>query len=54
MVAGRAIDEEDIVSILTKNRDVLDFEYIEQWLSEFGSLSEHEGILERFNALLNQ
>lgn len=54
MVAGRAIDEEDIVSILAKNRDATDFKYIEQWLSEFGQIAEHEGILERFKGLLKE
>ena len=42
MVAGRAIDEEDIISILAKNRDAIDFEYIDKWLSEFGMIPEHE------------
>jgi hypothetical protein len=54
MVAGRAIDEEDIVIILAKNRDAIDFEYIEQWLSEFGKLPEHKGIFTRFNNLLKK
>lgn len=52
MVAGRTIDEEDVKSILTKNKDAIDFEYTEKWLSEFGKISGHEGILERFNSLL--
>jgi hypothetical protein len=38
-------------SILAKNKDALDFEYIEKWLSEFGKIAEHEGILARFNRL---
>jgi predicted nucleotidyltransferase len=54
MVAGRAIDEEDVKSILAKNKDDLDFEYIEKWLSEFGKIAEHEGIFVRFNSLLNK
>ena len=54
MVAGRAIDEEDIVSILAKNRDALDFEYLEKWLSEFGKIPEHEDILARFNRLFKK
>jgi predicted nucleotidyltransferase len=54
MVAGRAIDEEDIVSILAKNRDAIDFEYIEKWLSEFGKIAEHKGITEKFNRLLKR
>jgi hypothetical protein len=54
MVVGRAIDREDVVSILAKNRDTIDIEYIEQWLSEFGKIAEHEGILKRFNSLLKR
>jgi len=52
MVAGRAVDEEDVKSILAKNRDTIDFEYIREWLSEFGKLGEHETIMARFNSLL--
>ena len=54
MVAGRAIDEEDVKSILAKNKDAIDFEYVNKWLSEFGKIAEHEGILERFNSLLKK
>ena len=54
MVAGRAIDEEDVKSILAKNRDIIDFVYIDKWLSEFGKIAEHEGILARFNTLLKK
>ena len=54
LVAGRAIDTEDVVSILTKNRDTINFEYIKQWLSEFSKIAEHEGILDRFNSLLKK
>ena len=54
MVAGRAIDEEDVKSILTKNKDIIDFKYTEKWLSEFGKITGHEEILERFNSLLKK
>ncbi|OHB79035.1 MAG: hypothetical protein A2Z25_12255 [Planctomycetes bacterium RBG_16_55_9] len=54
MVAGRAIDQEDVVSILAKNRETIDLKYIENWLSEFGKIAEHEGILERFNRMLKK
>lgn len=54
MVAGRAVDEEDIKSILAKNKDIIDFEYIDKWLSEFGKIAEHEGILARWNTLLEK
>jgi len=54
MVAGRAIDEEDVKSILAKNRDTINFVYIGKWLSEFSKIAEHEGILARFNTLLKK
>ncbi len=54
MVAGRAIDEEDVKSILAKNRDTIDLEYIRKWLSEFAKIAEHEGISARFNSLLKK
>jgi len=54
MVAGRAIDEEDIKSILAKNRDAINFGYIEQWFPEFSKLPEHKEILEKFDGLLKR
>jgi predicted nucleotidyltransferase len=54
MVAGRAIDEEDVKSILAKNKDTIDFKYTEKWLSEFRNITGHEDILERFNNLLKK
>jgi len=52
IVAGRAVDEEDVKSILIKNKDSIDLEYITGWLLEFSKISGHEGILEGFNRLL--
>ena len=52
MVAGRAVDVEDVKNILVKNNTTIELEYIRRWLSEFGRLSEHEGILEKFEILL--
>jgi predicted nucleotidyltransferase len=54
MVAGRAIDEEDVKIILAKNENVIDFEYVNKWLSEFGKITEHKDILARFNSLRNK
>ena len=54
MVAGRAIDEEDVVSILAKNRDTIDFKYIEKWLAEFAKIPEHESISAKFSRLLKK
>jgi len=52
MIAGRAIDGEDVKNILIKNEDSIDLEYIRRWLSDFGELPEQKGILKRFNDLL--
>jgi len=52
MLAARAVDEEDVRNILIKNKSSVDIKYIKRWLSEFGKLSEHKGILEKFNSLL--
>jgi len=54
MVAGRAIDEEDVKSILIKNKDSIDLKYVKRWLSQFNKISEHKEILERFNSLLKK
>ena len=54
MLAARAIDLEDVENILIKNKNSIDLEYIRQWLSEFNTIPEHEGILERFESLLQQ
>ncbi len=52
MVAARAVDFEDVKNILIKNDKTIDLEYIRRWLSKFGRLSEHKGILEEFENLL--
>lgn len=54
MLAARAVDIEDIKSILIKNRDSIDTEYIEGWLSELSELAEHEQILKKFKSLLKR
>ena len=52
MVAGRAVDEEDVRSILIKHKGEIDFRYIDRWFSEFSKISEHDGISARFSQLL--
>jgi predicted nucleotidyltransferase len=52
MVAGRAIDEEDVKSVLARNRDNLDLTYVRRWLSAFGETDEHQNIVKRFEDLL--
>lgn len=54
MVAGRAVDEEDVRSILVKHKSEIDFKYIDRWLSEFAKISEYEDIRSRFGSLLEQ
>jgi hypothetical protein len=52
MVAGIAVDEEDVKSILVKNKSSIDRKYIRRWLSDFSKSSEHKEILESFNSLV--
>jgi predicted nucleotidyltransferase len=52
MLAARAVDEEDVKNILIKNENAIDLEHIRKWLSQFGKIAEHKGILQRFNGLL--
>ena len=54
MIAARAVDEEDVKNILIKNKNSIDFKYIKRWLSEFSKLSEHKGMLGKFDSLLKQ
>ena len=54
MLAARAVDIEDVKSILIKNRDSIDIEYIEAWLSQLSELAEHKQILKKFKTLLKQ
>lgn len=52
MFAARAVDLEDVRHILTKGRQHIDLGYIRHWLSEFGTLPEHEQISEDFEELI--
>ena len=54
MVAGRAIDQEDIKSILARNRGAVDLDYIRRWLRQFAEMPEYSQVLNRFNDLLSQ
>lgn len=54
MVAGRAVDVEDIRHLLVKHRQSIDITYIEHWLAEFRQLPDHEEILSDFRELWNQ
>lgn len=54
MVAGRAVDIEDVRHLLAKNREQLNYDYLRRWLSEFSAVPEYEQILESFEHLLNE
>lgn len=51
MFAGRAIDEEDVKSILIKNRNSIDVKYVRRWLRDFIRLPSQGSILRNFNRL---
>lgn len=52
MVAGRAVDLEDVKSMVAKNRVSLDLKYVKRWLAQFAADSEQRDILKDFNDLL--
>ena len=52
MIAGRAIDEEDVRNILIKNKKKIDPKYIRRWLAKFGEVPGQKDLLERFHRLL--
>ena len=51
MIAGRAVDEEDVKNILIKNIPSIDLEYIEKWLLEFRQIPEYQHVLVNFQDL---
>ncbi len=51
LVAGRAVDDEDVKSILIKNKKI-DFKYINKWLAEFEKMDEYKGLSAKFKKLL--
>jgi len=54
MLASRAVDIDDIRSILAKQGDVVNIEYIRKWLSEFEAMPEFAGIVEKFGELISE
>lgn len=52
MLAGRAIDEEDVRNILIKNKHSLDLKYIKKWLSKFNNIAEQKGISKKFDNII--
>jgi predicted nucleotidyltransferase len=54
MLAARAVDEEDVKNIWLKNQNSIDLEYVRKWLRQFSEIQEHEGIVRKFDSLLEQ
>ena len=54
MVSGRAIDLEDVKSILIKNKSSIDVKHIRKWLLELSDIDEYKQIVRKFNELLKQ
>ncbi len=52
LVAGRAVDIEDVKSILAKQGDAVNIEYIRKWLREFEAMPECAGVIGRFEGLI--
>lgn len=52
MVAGRAIDEEDVKSILVRQSGEIDLDYVKGWLHKFEVMPEYAGVLNKFEKLL--
>lgn len=52
MVAGRAIDEEDVKSILVRRRSEIDMGYVKGWLEKFEAMPEYTGVSRKFEKLL--
>lgn len=51
MIAGRAVDREDVKNILVKMDAKLNMRYVQKWLREFNRIPELNGIVERFREL---
>ncbi|MBN2541400.1 hypothetical protein JXI42_00885 [bacterium] len=54
MFASRAIDLEDVKSILLKKYDDIDIKYLKNWLKKFNLIPGKEGILVNFVTLLEE
>jgi predicted nucleotidyltransferase len=54
MIAGRAIDEEDVKSMLIKQSGKIDLAYVKRWLEKFEEMDDFIGIGRKFENLLEQ
>jgi predicted nucleotidyltransferase len=52
MIAGRAIDEEDVKSILIRQGGEIDLDYVKDWLEKFEAMPEFVGVRKKFEKLL--
>jgi predicted nucleotidyltransferase len=52
MLAGRAVDEEDIKSILVRHSGGINLVYVKNWLARFSEIAEYSGVLTKFDELL--
>ena len=52
LIAGRAVDEEDVKSIMIRQSDKIDFGYVKDWLEKFEDMPEFSGVLKKFEKLL--
>ena len=52
MLAGRAVDKEDVMSMLIKQGGKLDTEYVREWLGKFSDVPEYGEALKNFDELL--
>jgi hypothetical protein len=54
ILAGRAIDKEDVKGVIRRNAPKLDASYIQKWLKEFSSVSEGRDLVKEFEVLLRE
>jgi hypothetical protein len=54
IVAGREKDLLDVESILVVQHDIMDYEYIEGWLSKFAEALEQLDLLNQYHALVDK
>ncbi len=52
MIAGRAVDEEDVKSILIRQSGKINLDFVKEWLRKFEVIPEFAGVLDKFEKLL--
>jgi predicted nucleotidyltransferase len=51
LLAGRAVDDEDVKSILARHAGEIDRNYIEEWLDKFKEMPEYAGVRTKWDEL---